>query len=68
MKKQTIREIYEDYGQIHTDCELNQEYGSFDGCTCVVRTMVEEIVEYLSHDMKFENEEQRKEAVKMYLE
>ena len=68
-----IKNIYEDYGQLHEEfCELNYEGGSFDGCTCAVKRMVEELVklltEFFSHDMKFENEEQGKEAVKMYLE
>jgi len=65
----TIREIYEEYGQLHEKhCALNDEGGSDDGCTCAVKSMVEEILEYISHDMKFENEDQRKSAVKMYLE
>ncbi len=68
-----IKKIYEEYGQLHEEfCELNYENGSFDGCTCAVKTMVEDLVkhltEYFSHDIKFENEEQRKEAVKMYIE
>ena len=29
------------------DCELNDEGGSFDGCTCAVKTMVEEIAKKL---------------------
>ena len=69
MRNLTIKETYEEYGQLHEiNCELNQEGGSFDGCTCAVKSMVEEIIEYLSYDMKFDNEEQRKTAVKMYLE
>ena len=40
-----IQEIYEDYGQLHEEnCELNFEGGSFDGCTCAVKSMVEEIL------------------------
>ena len=40
-----IQEIYEDYGQLHEEnCELNFEGGSFDGCTCSVKSMVEEIL------------------------
>ena len=71
--KDKIKQIYEEYGQLHEEgCELNYEGGSFDGCTCDVKSMVEELAvlftEYFSHDIKFENEEQRKAAVKMYLE
>lgn len=70
--KDKIEKIYEDYGQIHEEkCELNFEDGSYDGCTCAVKDMVKELIEllteYFSYDIRFENEEQRKEAVKMYL-
>ena len=47
--KEKIQEIYEEYGQLHEEeCELNDEDGSFDGCTCAVKVMVEEIVKLLS--------------------
>lgn len=73
MDKEEIKKIYEEYGQIHEDtCELNSEYGSDDGCTCAVKSMIVEIVtkltEYFSHDIQFHDEGQRKEAVKLYLE
>lgn len=68
-----IKQIYEDYGQIHEDnCELHNENSSSDGCSCAVKSMVKEVAEvlteYFSHDIKFKDEEQRKAAVKMYLE
>ena len=71
--EEKIIEIYEEFGQIHeVGCELNLEGGSFDGCTCAVKPMVKEIVvlltEFFSHDITFDGEEQRKSAVKMYLE
>lgn len=47
----TIQEIYEDYGQLHIDCELNDEGGSFDGCTCAVRKMVEDVVRQVMLDI-----------------
>ncbi len=70
--KEEIKQIYEEYGQLHeTTCNLNNEDTVLDGCTCAVKPMVEEIIdkltEYFSHDI-FENEEQRKAGVKMYLE
>lgn len=41
-----IQKIYEDYGQLHEEgCELNDEGGSFDGCTCAVKTMVQELIQ-----------------------
>lgn len=49
--KETIQKIYEDYGQLHEEgCELNDEGGSFDGCTCAVKTMVEEIINEIDDD------------------
>lgn len=68
-----IEKITDDYGQLHTDdCPLNYEDGSDNGCECAVKSMTKEIVEtvieYLSYDMNFKDEEQRKEAVKMYIE
>lgn len=73
MDKDKLKKIYEEYGQLHEDgCEINDEGGSWDGCTCAVRTMVNEIVteiiRYISYDLKCENEEQRKEVVRLYLE
>ena len=67
-----LAKIYEDYGQIHEEyCELNAEDGCDDGCTCAVKSMVkktvEYIVEFISHDMKCDNEEQRKAVVKTYM-
>ena len=48
----TIQEIYEDYGQLHEEgCELNYEGGSFDGCTCAVKSMVEEIKRQIMLDI-----------------
>ena len=42
--KETIEKITDEYGQLHEDeCELNDENGSFDGCTCAIKDMVEEI-------------------------
>ncbi len=71
--KENIEKITDEYGQLHEeDCELNQEDGSDDGCTCAVKNMTEDIVravvEYVSHDMKGETEEQRKCIVKMYMD
>jgi hypothetical protein len=70
--REKLTDILQDYGQIHEmECELNDEEGSFDGCTCSAKTMVNEIataiIEHVSHDMDFKDEEQRKEAVKMML-
>jgi len=65
----TINEIAGEYGQLHEEgCALNREGGSDDGCDCAVKEMVKEIVECLSYDMEFKDEEQRKCAVKMYLD
>lgn len=46
-----ITKIYEDYGQLHEEgCELNDEGGSFDGCTCAVKSMVQEIITALKEE------------------
>ena len=70
--KEKVKKITDEYGQLHYKCSLNTEGGSDDGCDCAVKEMVKEVVacvvEYLSHDMKFKDEEQRKSAVKMYLD
>ncbi len=71
--KERITDITDDYGSMHEyDCDLNREDGSDDGCECLVKSMVDEVVEsvieFLSHDMEFNDEEQRKVAVKMYID
>ena len=70
--KEKVYAISDEYGQAHEDnCDLNLEGGSDDGCTCWINNMVDEItkmiVVYLSYDMDFKDEEQRKAAVEMYL-
>lgn len=64
-------------GDIHSlDCPMNSEDGCDNGisdidCCDNIRFIVELIkdtIEYMSHDIKFENEEQRKAGVKMYCE
>lgn len=67
-----IEKITDEYGQLHeTDCDLNSEDGSFDGCTCAMKSLSNEVVgrliEYFSHDI-FDNEEQRKAGVELYRE
>ena len=67
-----IKKIIDDYGQLHEDyCDLNDENGDGE-CTCAVKSMVGEIVtritEFISHDLECKDEEQRKEAVRLYLE
>lgn len=47
-----IQKIYEDYGQLHEEgCEINDEGGSFDGCSCAVKTMAEEIVSLMENEV-----------------
>ena len=49
-----IVEIYEDYGLLHEKgCELNDEDGSFDGCTCAIKEMAQEII----HQIRKEDRE-----------
>jgi len=71
--KEEIEAITDDYGQLHEDeCDLHNEDGTEDGCTCAVKGMTREIVErmteYFSHDITFKDEAQRKAAVEMYME
>ncbi len=71
--KEKIEEITGEYGYLHQeDCDINNEGGSYEGCNCAMKNMIKEVVEFvvefLSHDITFKNEEQRKSAVKMYLE
>lgn len=68
--KKDIENITDEYGQLHEEnCELNSEGGSFDGCTCAMKSLSDELVtrliEFLSHDI-FDNEEQRKAGVEIY--
>ena len=68
--KEEIEEITDEYGQLHeSECELNDESGSLDGCTCAMKNMQDEIVsrliEFFSHDI-FDNEKQRKAGVELY--
>ncbi len=70
--QELIEQIIGDFGAIHEDnCDLNTEDGAFDGCDCAVNTVADDIiratVEHLSHDI-FDNEEQRKDGVNMYLD
>lgn len=67
-----IDKITDEYGEVHGNkCALNNEGGSDDGCDCGVKPMVREVVSYivnfLSHDMDYRSERQRKAGVKMYL-
>ena len=70
--KEEIDTITEEYGQLHQDCDLNEEDGSYDGCTCSMRFLVKEVVsrvvEHLSYDITFIDDKQRKAAVRLYLE
>lgn len=79
--KRNWKQELAEYGELHNqDCCVNLEYG----CDCDVGDIeccenmrliagffveeVSKIIDFLSCDMSFENEEQRKEAVKMYIE
>lgn len=70
--REEIDKITDDYGQLHEkDCDLNNEDGSFDGCTCAMKSLSNEVVsrliEYFSYDI-FGSEEQRKAGVELYRE
>jgi len=69
-----------EYGELHNeDCCVNTEYGCDVGVGDVeccenmkaiasfFSEQTEIIIDFISHDMDFKDEEQRKEAVKMYL-
>ena len=73
MEKLKIYQNAEEYGALHNEnCGVNIK----EECDCenfkMVRAIIEETikttVEFLSYDMNFKNKEQRKVAVKMYLE
>ena len=70
--KEKIIDVIGEYGSLHEyDCDVNKEYGDGDGCDCIIKNLtnevVETVVEFLSYDMQFKDEEQRKTAVKMYI-
>lgn len=75
------KEELAEYGLLHSEnCCVNTEYGcdvdvgdveccnSMKAIAGFFEEQAEKIIEFLSHDMEFESEEQRKEAVKMYVE
>lgn len=72
--REKISDAYEEYGQLHADdCIAMSENRFFgDECSCAVREMVKDVltiaVDFISHDMKCDNEEQRKAVVKAYIE
>ena len=82
MNYKNWRKELAEYGNLHNeDCCVNNENNGCDvdvkdsECCENIRlssAFAEELIkcltEYFSHDMKFENEEQRKAAVKMYIE
>lgn len=83
MNKDSLYESAAEYGALHNeDCCVNFPEdsracdvgtGTLDCCDnmrmvqSIVDETVRRTVEYLSHDMKFDSEEQRKVAVQMYL-
>lgn len=80
MEKETLYKNAAEYGALHNeDCCVNTEYGCDGGTAtlgcCENMQMVKSIVdhsvsrvfEYVSHDMRWDSEEQRKAAVEMYV-
>jgi hypothetical protein len=81
MEKGKIYKNAEEYGALHNeDCCVNDENNGCDfdvkPAECcknmrMVKSIIDETiadtVEFLSHDMNFRDEEQRKSAVKLYL-
>ncbi|KKL79163.1 hypothetical protein LCGC14_2017630, partial [marine sediment metagenome] len=76
--KRNWKQDLAEYGQLHNeDCCVNTEYGCDIGvgdveCCENMKLIASffleqagEIIKFLSHDMDFKDEEQRKEAVKM---
>ena len=72
-----IKEALEEAGDIHSpDCCMLSEYGcdtdiistTCCGNTQFIAMLLKDMIEILSHDMEFKNEEQRKYAVKSYNE
>ena len=83
MKVDNWKSELSEYGALHNeDCCVNFEgsracdVGTLDDDCCenirlaaaFVREHSKALIEYLSHDMKFKDEEQRKSAIKLYCE
>lgn len=58
IEKPTVKNVYEisdDYGQLHEEnCELNDEGGSFDGCTCAMKSLMEEVRRFFESHIREE--------------
>ena len=77
MDREKIYKNAEEYGDLHTeDCCSNfpaNNQGTMECCEhmqmikSIIDETIEKTVEFLSHDMNFKDEKQRKESVKMYL-
>jgi len=68
-----IKNEIAEWGQLHQEgCDLHSEQRYECGCSCGIKTLIENViekaVEFISHDLKTDNEEQRKEVIKLYLE
>jgi len=62
---------------IHSlDCCVNSDYGCDGGVSNInccdnikfIVSLIKDTIEFMSHDINFKNEEQRKKAVEMYYE
>lgn len=46
--REEIEKITDDYGQLHKEeCDLNSEGGSYEGCDCAMRGLVEQVVSFI---------------------
>uniref|UniRef100_A0A6M3JN53 Uncharacterized protein n=1 Tax=viral metagenome TaxID=1070528 RepID=A0A6M3JN53_9ZZZZ len=69
MKKKTLlKQFDKEFGKIKDKDGYVINISILKFILTLLKTEQKKIIEYLSHDMNFKNEKQRKEAIKMYIE